>query len=66
MQQFKCNLKKYRQLAEMTQDELANIVGVRRETIIRLEAAKYNPSLRLAIAISRAVHAPIEEIFVFD
>mgnify|MGYP000998541823 FL=1 len=50
----------------MTQDELANIVGVRRETIIRLEAAKYNPSLRLAITISRAVHAPIEEIFVFD
>lgn len=66
MQQFKCNLKKYRQLAEMTQDELATVVGVRRETIIRLEAAKYNPSLKLAIDISRAVHAPIEEIFVFD
>ena len=66
MEQFKCNLKKYRQLAELTQEELAEMVGVRRETIIRLEAAKYNPSLKLAIDISRAVHAPIEEIFVFD
>lgn len=66
MEQFKCNLKKYRQLAELTQEELAERVGVRRETIIRLEAAKYNPSLKLAIDISRAVHAPIEEIFIFD
>lgn len=66
MEPFKCNLKKYRQLAEMTQEELAEAVGVRRETIIRLEAAKYNPSLKLAIDISRAVHAAIEDIFVFD
>ncbi len=66
MEQFKCNLKKYRQLAELTQEELAEMVGVRRETIIRLEAAKYNPSLKLAIDISRAVHAQIEDIFVFD
>ncbi len=36
------------------------------ETIMRLESAKYNPSLKLAIDISRAVEAPIEEIFIFD
>lgn len=66
IESFRCNLKKYRQLAELTQDELAQIVGVRRETIIRLEAAKYNPSLKLAIDISRAVKAPIEDIFIFD
>ncbi|MFF3924061.1 helix-turn-helix transcriptional regulator [Paenibacillus lactis] len=66
MEPFKCNLKKYRQLAGMTQDELAGKVGVRRETIIRLEAGKYNPSLKLAIDISRAVGAPIEELFIFD
>ena len=66
MEPFKCNLKKYRQLAEMTQEELAEAVGVRRETIIRLEAAKYNPSLKLAIDISRAVRAAIEDIFIFD
>ena len=58
--------KKYRQLAGMTQEELAEKVNVRRETIVRLEAGRYNPSLKLAIDIARAVKAPIEEIFVFD
>lgn len=38
---------------------------VRRETISRLEAGKYNPSLKLAVDISRSVGAPIEELFVF-
>ncbi len=66
MGEFVCKLKKYRQLAELTQEELAEKVGVRRETIIRLEAGKYNPSLKLAIDISRAVKAPIEDIFIFD
>lgn len=65
MEQYISHLKKYRQLAELTQEELANKVGVRRETIIRLESAKYNPSLKLAIDISRAVGAPIEDIFEF-
>lgn len=40
--------------------------GVRRETIMRLEEAQYNQSLKLAIDISRAVDAPIEEIFIFE
>lgn len=66
MARFTCNLRKYRQLAEMTQEDLAKAVNVRRETIVRLEAGKYNPSLRLAIDISRVVKAPIEDIFVFD
>lgn len=66
MAKFKCYLKKYRQLAEMTQEDLAIKVNVRRETIIRLEAGKYNPSLKLAIDISRAVKASIEDIFIFD
>ena len=63
---FTCNLKQYRQQKDMTQEQLANAVGVRRETIMRLEKAQYNPSLKLAIDISRAVGAPIEEIFIFD
>ena len=66
MAEFVCNLKKYRLIKDMTQEELAEIVGVRRETIMRLEKAQYNPSLKLAIDISRAVEAPIEEIFVFS
>ncbi len=58
--------KKYRQLKDMTQEQLANAVGVRRETIMRLEKAQYNPSLKLAIDISRVMRRPIEEIFIFD
>ena len=63
---FVCNLKKYRVAQELTQEQLADIVGVRRETIMRLEKAQYNPSLKLAIDISRAVKAPIEGIFIFE
>jgi predicted transcriptional regulators len=63
---FVCNLKKYRVAQELTQEQLADIVGVRRETIMRLEKAQYNPSLKLALDISRAVKAPIEDIFIFE
>ena len=66
MAEFECRLKKYRQLKDLTQEQLAEKVGVRRETIMRLEKAQYNPSLKLAIDISRGVDAPIEEIFVFE
>lgn len=66
MSEFKCNLKKFRVLKDLTQEQLAEKVGVRRETIMRLEAGKYNPSLKLAIDISRIVEVPIEEIFIFD
>ena len=66
MAEFVCNLKKYRLLKDLTQEQLAEKVGVRRETIMRLEAGKYNPSLKLAIDISRVVEAPIEELFIFD
>ena len=66
MPDFECRLKKFRQLKDMTQEQLAAQVGVRRETIMRLEKAQYNPSLKLAIDISRAVDAPMEEIFIFE
>ena len=66
MAEFVCNLKKYRLLKDLTQEQLAETVGVRRETIMRLEAGKYNPSLKLAIDISRVVETPIEELFIFD
>lgn len=63
---FECRLKKYRLLKDMTQEQLAEKVGVRRETIMRLEKAQYNPSLKLAIDISRIVETPIEELFIFE
>ena len=66
MPEFRCELKKYRQLKNLTQEQLGQMVGVRRETIMRLQAGKYNPSLKLAVDISRVVGAPIEDIFIFD
>ena len=66
MPDFECRLKKYRLLKDLTQEQLAAQVGVRRETIMRLEKAQYNRSLKLAIDIARVVEAPIEEIFVFN
>ena len=51
MAEFECRLKKYRQLKEMTQEQLAEKVGVRRETIMRLEKAQYNPSLKSSIVL---------------
>ena len=66
MGEFTCNLKRYRQMKEMTQEQLAEKVGVRRETIMRLEAGRYNPSLKLAIDILREVETPIEVLFIFE
>lgn len=66
MGEFVCNLKKYRLLQDLTQEQLAEKVGVRRETIMRLEAGRYNPSLKLAVDISRAVNATIDELFIFE
>jgi putative transcriptional regulator len=63
---MKTLMKEYRTRLGITQEKLADIVGVRRETIIFLEKGKYNPSLRLAYNIARALKAPIEEIFIFD
>lgn len=65
MGEFVCNLRTFRLLKGLTQEQLAQQVGVRRETIMRLEKAQYNPSLKLAVDISRVVGAPIEVLFVF-
>jgi putative transcriptional regulator len=59
-------IKEYRSRLSMTQEDLAKKVGVRRETIVFLEHGKYNPSLRLAHDIARALHAGIDDLFIFD
>ena len=66
MPEFICQLKQYRAAKGLTQQQLADLVHVRRETIMRLEKAQYNPSLKLAIDISRAVEQPVEKLFIFD
>ncbi|NCA83239.1 MAG: transcriptional regulator [Opitutae bacterium] len=48
---------------EMTQEQLAKVVGVTRQTIIALEAHKYGPSLELAFNIAQAFGVPVEEVF---
>ena len=63
---MKTRIKEYRTKYNLTQEKLAEIVGVRRETIIFLEQGKYNPSLRLAYNVAKALKTNIDEIFVFD
>lgn len=50
---------------EMTQQELADRVGVSRQTIIAIESAKYSPSLELAFRIAHAFNAPLEDVFTY-
>jgi putative transcriptional regulator len=59
-------IKELRTRFNLTQEKLAHIVGVRRETIIFLEQGKYNPSLRLAHNIAMALRTNIDEVFIFD
>jgi putative transcriptional regulator len=59
-------IREYRARLDLTQDELAKRVNVRRETIVFLEKNKYNPSLKLAHDIAVIFGVPIEEIFIFE
>jgi len=51
---------------EMTQQQLADKVGVTRQTIIAIEAGKYAPSLPLAYRIARTFNVPIEQVFQYE
>ena len=51
---------------EMTQQELAEKVGVTRQTIIAMEKGHYSPSLELAFRISFVFDSPLEEVFSYD
>ena len=59
-------IREFRAKKDMTQAQLAEFVGVRRETIVFLEKGKYNPSLKLAHDVAKALDTTIEELFVFD
>jgi putative transcriptional regulator len=63
---MKTRIKEYRIKRNLTQERLAELVGVRRETIIFLEQGKYNPSLRLACNVARVLGATIDELFIFE
>jgi putative transcriptional regulator len=63
---MKTRMKELRNEHGLTQEELARIVGVRRETIVFLEKGKYNPSLRLAYNVAKALRSSIEHVFIFE
>ncbi len=56
-------IREFRAARDMKQEDLARLVGVRRETIGNLEKGRYNPSLVLAWKIARVFGASIEEVF---
>lgn len=62
---LKTNIKEYREKALITQNELAKLVGVRRETIVHLENGRYNPSLKLAMDIAKIFNTSVESLFEF-
>lgn len=62
---IKTKIREYRAKYNMKQEELAYLVGVRRETIGHLENGKYNPSLKLALDIAKIFKTTVEDIFEF-
>lgn len=62
---MKTRIKEFRAKYDLTQEDLARKVGVRRETIVFLEKGKYNPSLKLAHDVAKALKTTIEELFIF-
>ncbi len=63
---MKTRIKEFRARYNLTQETLAKMVGVRRETIVFLEKGKYNPSLKLAYKLAKVLEATIEELFIFE
>lgn len=62
---LRTKLREYRAKQSMSQQTLAKLVGVRRETIGHLERGNYNPSLKLAWDIAKIFKVPIEELFEY-
>nr|MDO8134536.1 helix-turn-helix transcriptional regulator [Candidatus Njordarchaeum guaymaensis] len=63
---FRTRIKELRARYDLTQEDLAKKVGVRRETILYIEKGKYNPSLILAHELAKALRTTIDELFVFE
>ena len=57
------NLKSVRESTGMTQQELADLIGMRRETILHLETNRYNPSLEMALKITQVFNLKVEDLF---
>lgn len=66
MPQLITQIKSKREQLNLSQAELAEMVNVRRETIVRLERGQYNPSLKLAMDIAKVFNSTVEELFRYD
>lgn len=63
---MRTRIKEFRAKYNLTQEDLARKVGVRRETILFLEKGKYNPSLRLAHDVAQVLKTTVDELFIFE
>lgn len=64
--QMKNKIKVFRAMHDLTQEDLANAIGVTRQTILAIEKGKYVPSLDLAFRIARRFSVNIEDVFQYD
>jgi DNA-binding XRE family transcriptional regulator len=63
---MKNRIKEFRAKHDLTQENLAKKVGVRRETIVFLEGGKYNPSLNLAYNVAKVLKTTVDELFTLE
>ena len=63
---MKTKIKELRARYKLTQEDLAKKIGVRRETILFIEKGEYNPSLKLAHDIAKALQTTIDDLFIFE
>jgi putative transcriptional regulator len=63
---MRTRIKELRARYNLTQDDLARKVGVRRETILFIEKGNYNPSLKLSYEIAKALRTTIDDLFIFE
>ncbi len=63
---IRTRIKELRARYDLTQDQLAEAVGVSRQTMLYLEKGKYNPSLVLAHKVAETLHSTIEEVFIIE
>ncbi|MDD1672828.1 MAG: helix-turn-helix transcriptional regulator [Methanomicrobiales archaeon] len=63
---MRTRIKEFRARYDLTQEDLAKIIGVRRQTILFMEKGDYNPSLKLAHEVTKVLKTTIDELFIFD
>lgn len=63
---MKNKIKVFRAMHDLTQEDLAQTIGVTRQTILAIEKGKYVPSLDLAFRIARHFNVNVEEVFIYD